>query len=306
MAGEPLPDLFHEEDDPPELIELRHERVHASVNPDGAYLDSLSVVGPDGQPVDLLFPHQGVVVDGEPKERGTHICLPVFGPHEGLMQHGFGRDLTWKVHNPSHRPSHQQTTLRLHVTGEETELGARRYAGLVAQLQYEIQDSPDMGPRVIMNLRVANNSEEPFVIAPGFHPYFALPEGTTAEEVEFYNFPDPLGATTKVRYDDETLLAAPTMSNRDGHIVAQLPEDHGGIHFYNTNLPHYVIWTDNADRYLCIEPTSDGALRGIIEDEYYLHPKTSRSYQADISWDGYKKQVPNLAVDPLYRPLPNT
>lgn len=205
------------------IVSLAHSGWQATINTDGAWLETLSY---NDQP--MLFPKQSFTLpDGSTKVRGScHVCLPNFGPGgaSGLAQHGFGRELAWYIVDQST----EMVELTLAITS-----GA--YSGLIARLQYVLSVN---GLQVILS--VQNSAPEPLALSPGLHPYF-------------------LHAGSEIKIDDNIY---PTNELHEAVFLDYEPStiatDTYKFTVHADGLPQWVLWTDGLADYVCLEPSYAG------------------------------------------------
>lgn len=234
------------------MIQLAHAKAAASINEQGAWVETLAA---DGQA--LLFQKSDLITKaGETKTRGgMHVCLPNFGPggESGLPQHGFGRTSTWSL---------LQHTASSVVFGLEVTSGG--FTGLSATLQYQLADSS-----LEATLTLTNRGVAPLRVAPGFHPYFALEPSETAVTVNGEVF--KLNEITGTEYRDADSAELLTAKRR--------------ITLTTENLSTWAIWTDQLGSYVCVEPTFGGnRFLGPERPDEQLAPGETKKYSVHISW----------------------
>lgn len=234
-------------------IELQSKQTIARIVPEGAWLTELS----DKQG-DILYPKQRLLTtDGNLKARGgCHVCLPNFGPggDSDLPQHGFGRTETWEVAEQT------ENSVKLVLRG-----GAKSYESLVSNLVYELSSGA-----LDITLQLENIGDNPLRVAPGFHPYFALPATTERIEIsrEEYKLSE-IGGTLFRDGQSQTLIAGRRR-----------------VKISSENLSKWAIWTDQLDDYVCIEPTAYGNAflnKKPISGEL-LQSQDKHVYSCQISW----------------------
>lgn len=244
-------------------IELRGEDgTSAIVNPEGAFVESLQAPGGS----DLLFPRQSV----NGKDRGgIPVCAPVFGPGSrvGLAQHGFARNLTWETLEQG--PNGITLTL---VNPHLQDPTLEAYAD--SEMQLDLVVGPN---ELTMNLSIVNNGDEPFVASPGFHPYFPVEHDYRAEEVK----------VNGVSYSTQALLETRTLNpSPNNETEVKLPE--GKVTLSSDSLEVPVVWSANPDQYICVEPTTAGAVtsEGSQADlnDYMCNPGEEKRYSMTIKW----------------------
>lgn len=265
-------------------IRLRNGDMEAVISPQGGVINGLWLNAPYGRD-ELLYPRGEVQTPDGPKTRGgSHVCLPVFGPSEGLDQHGFGRDLAWEVLTQGE----SDTSLVLSVKGDEPVKGSELYAGLFAQLHYALRDkgtdknlsNGPSGPRLEMTLIVENQGEEPMVVSPGFHPYFAAPEGWRVEDIaddtHISTF-EEMGSFPKV-YSEAELTASCPVNSVGGQVWMEL--GNRAIEIKSDNLPSYVVWSGLEAPYICLEPIAAGG----NDAGQLLVPNETRTFRSSVIW----------------------
>lgn len=204
------------------IINIKSDELQLEVDTLGAYQNKFTKNGEN-----LYYPKSNLEKEGKNKLRGgSHVCLPHFGVSEKVNQpnHGFARETEWdiveKVEN--------KITL---VLNEDVE----GYENMKAYLTYELE-----GNRFTTILKVENNGEKPFTISPAFHPYF---EFTSQEEVLIDGKP--------VEFNEEL-----DNSLFEGNIK-KLETGRFNISFEEERMPKYVVWSDQIDNYICVEPTNN-------------------------------------------------
>lgn len=226
------------------MKEERHAyNAELRVNPEGGYIERYVVRGRD-----ILFYD---VIDG--KKRGTHVCLPNFGPDESgqLAQHGFGRTATWQAEQ-----SDDESVLLSYRHGKDD-----AWQGLFASLEYRLLEG---GLRTTLDCR--NESDTAQRLAPGLHPYFCVTEKDTPLNIEGESFDISLLGETQYRdFGNRSVKAA---------IGAQL------LTLQSNNLPLYALWSAHADKYVCIEPTFGGnRFLALASNDEWLAPGEKRSFE---------------------------
>lgn len=234
------------------MISLIHGVTNATVNPEGAWVESLTANGEA-----VLFPKSELTNEaGESKARGgMHVCLPNFGPggDSGLAQHGFGRTSLWQIA--------QQDASSASL---ELKAPSAQYNGLEATLTYQLGDNS-----LSADLSLTNAGGKPLRVAPGFHPYFALNESETVVNIN--------GKARELStLADAEFIGAETI---------ELATAERTIHLSQTNLTTWAIWTDKLGNYVCVEPTFGGYrfLEAEQSDENLL-PDQTRTYSVRIRW----------------------
>ena len=260
------------ETEPNKNIVLEAEGLRASINPIGAYVESL--VSADGS--DLLHPRHH---NTNGKSRGgMHVCAPNFGSgyKVGLPQHGFGRDLEWETVSVSEDKTDVQ--LRLMNPAEQVpDLANSPFKNCIMMMNIGLAHE---GKKEMLEvvLVVDNGGDVPFTLTPGFHPYFPIDSRkpkikvtkTARDEYELSDLADARGLT-------EPLNGSILFGNGSHNI---------SIKTINLGVP--VIWTDSPDEYVCVEPTRAGAVTAdgsqIDHEKFLLPPRKMDAYDMRIEW----------------------
>lgn len=230
-------------------IIARNERAELVVDTEGGVIESYRL-----DTRDIFYPRQEI----EGKMRGgCHVCAPNFGPggNTDQPQHGYARTVEWEIISPELANSGEVVLAHQMITGE--------FAGLHLRLAYVLMDN-----KLQMSLTASNQSDRPLKIAPGFHPYFALPEdreGVVSFNSETYRTRD---------LEEAVFIASPNASN---FVTIDDTQQFSLV----SPLSVYALWTAHPDRYVCVEPTLAGyGFENGGED--VLEPAEVRRYTALI------------------------
>ena len=208
----------------------------AVVSPNGAYIRDVTQLGEH-----ILLPDAQYSTGTEPKRRGgTVLLFPWAGPRNGNLQHGYGRNRDWRPTEVA--AAHARMTLNLDPEG---------YLG---EAIYDVSLLPDL-PTVRQTLTVINAGHEPMPLAPGFHPYFALPvTKRTALKTNIPNF----NPTT---HDWSKPLVLPGQRE----ILLEMPR---GIIIMTTSdtLQKLVLWAQPGLDAICVEPWA--AVPGALDTDH--------------------------------------
>jgi D-hexose-6-phosphate mutarotase len=233
-------------------IELKYGSIKAIIDPQGAYLLSLS-----DNTGDILFPKKELkALDGAVKQRGgCHVCLPNFGPGgtSGQPQHGFGRMAEWGVGDRTD----DSILLVLHE-------GTGEYRDMESIVTYQLSEDT-----LTMTLEVVNNGQSALRVAPAFHPYFATGDGLVRLDSE------------EQRLDN---LAEAVFFEGKKH---ELKLPNRTLALVSESLPVWVKWTDQLGEYVCIEPSQNGFsfLKDIPDEAELLEVGTSKVYSMCLTWN---------------------
>ena len=218
------------------------------VSPEGAYLTRLE----DDTGLPILAP-QALLGEAQKRRGGCHVCLPYFGPDAlGRPQHGFGRDLEWRIEE-----NEGSTTAYF-----ETEVPG--WEGFRAQIDYTAGERD-----FTMKLRVFNGGTEPQRVSPGFHPYFALSSNTA----EFDGAPLNANEFGEAQFVEGSTHTFKT----DTHTLT----------LHSDELTTWALWSDRVGDYFCVEPTFRGPSHAAGTeplDGELIAPGEERLYTFTISW----------------------
>ncbi|WP_103981117.1 aldose epimerase family protein [Helcococcus massiliensis] len=199
---------------------IKHNDLQVKIDTLGAYIIEFNKAGEQ-----IFYPKKEIKVGNSSKLRGgNHVCLPHFGVSEKINQsnHGFARSLEWDILEESDH--------KLILT---LQAPVKDYEEMEVSLEYSLEDNT-----FTSKLEVENLGEEPFTISPAFHPYFAYKDVNSLKVNG-----EKLEITDQVR---ESLFKGQ---------VKEIEIDGKKIILENKNINKYVIWTDELDKYICIEPT---------------------------------------------------
>ncbi|APB34889.1 Aldose 1-epimerase [Gloeomargarita lithophora Alchichica-D10] len=202
------------------------------------------------------FTHPDLTVRG-----GIPILFPICGnlpgdtyTHNGqaysLKQHGFARNLPWRMVNQA---TDGCAALTVELTSDETTYAMYPFAFQV-QFTYELA-----GHTLTIHQKVTNHSPAPMPFSLGFHPYFSIP--ATAKDQLNINLP---GATL---WDHQTRTSQPFTGfdfNQPEIDIAFRPLDgqaatvtRGNLTLkleYDTPFTTLVFWTVQGKDFYCLEP----------------------------------------------------
>lgn len=263
------------------MAEITHDGIVLEVDQHGAYVRKLEY---KGKP--LFFPYTQFK-DGKVRG-GMHVCLPNFGPapDQDLNQHGFGREAQWQLTTARGEPDTVRCRLGV-STGHR--VIPKRYDGLYVRLVYSVAlESKTNTVTLSADLTVLNRGKENMNIAPGFHPYFAIPMIDTPHDISVITEP----ADNVYRFNKDVWAASPIVDlSLNKHAILDVPNAPQVV-IGHTNLPQYVCWSDGRmdehkkHGYVCVEPTAHGFafadptnVRGDL-----LTPGAGKVYNATFSW----------------------
>lgn len=194
--------------------------------PDGMYTTGNGEKRRGGMPI--LFPQSGAV---DPN-----------GEYPLLKQHGFGRDLPWKVE----KVDGSEARLVLESNDETNRLFPYDF-----QATYIASLSEDK-PKLHIQLDVQNNGDHILPLAPGFHPYFSVSNENKSKIKTNINGFDPKTFAWEKSQLFET----------DGVVVIEIPDMGTMVMQTSKTLPYVKIWSEDGMNYFCVEPVAapNGAL----------------------------------------------
>lgn len=236
------------------IHELTSNGTTAKIDGYGAFVNEL--VDEESQ---IFFPKGNYTNEsGQAKVRGgCHPCFPNFGPADvkyDLPQHGLAREVNWDEH---------------FVGDDEIHLH-KEIDGVATHIFYKIEEKSFSA-----DLVVENRSSEAKPIAPGFHPYFDM--GSLCEFT--IN-----GQTYDLDKDAEELADTIYI---DSVMTLQIGDKI--INFENEHLDRFAIWSGgemdkNGDRYICIEPTAEGASFENGNNPSLIQPGHGKAFRFGITW----------------------
>lgn len=176
----------------------------------------------------IFFPFKEIEINGARKLRGgMHVCAPNFGPDEilnELPQHGYGRDEEWEVVEEG------EDYIKLSLKGQGS------YENVTFNLTYVLKDD-----RLITEFIATNEGEAQKLINPAFHPYFYTKDAN-------------------IDIDDFTIVREelPTPMTDDKESESFRTSEFSIKILGHQGVGTYILWTDFADDYLCVEPSYNG------------------------------------------------
>lgn len=240
------------------------------LDPQGGYVASYRREGAGQKRADLLFPRQ-ILADGKVRG-GVPVCAPVFGPGGmvGLPQHGFARDVLWRV---DVRTANEVKLSLVNPAHQVKDLPGA-YNGCEMVLTVRIGAPDDSIHELYMKLEIMNAGSDSFVVKPGFHPYFPVAAG---EDAAAY-------AVNERMFAAEELLATQSFEASENPVAVEGAELCAAM--TQNGLPTYMVWSANPDKYICVEPTAGGYLCGEDMTTRLLQPGDRRSYDMTVRWAG--------------------
>ncbi|MEN9280912.1 MAG: hypothetical protein Q6I77_08875 [Gloeomargarita sp. DG_1_4_bins_134] len=192
---------------------------------------------------------------------GIPILFPICGnlpgdgyTHNGktytLKQHGFARNLPWRVVDQS---TDNGAFLTVELTSNEITQALYPFAFQV-QLTYDLR-----GNRLTIHQKVRNHSSEPMPFALGFHPYFSVPDQAKAQlhiQIPSTILWDHQNRTSQVftGFDFQQPEIDLAFRPLDSQTATVTQEDGMLTLEYDTCFTTLVFWTVAGKDFYCLEP----------------------------------------------------
>ena len=225
-----------------EEITIRHGNVFVKIAPTrGAIVTSLIVAGRE-----LLYLDRETFDDPSKSVRGG---IPVLFPFAGrlndglfiaantrMSQHGFGRNLPWKVVD-----ERQELVRLLLLSGKET----------LSQYPYKFvaEQTVMILPRGLqLDLLICNMDTKPLPVSPGWHPYFSCP----ADQKEKITTTAPgvnVGQFSSAKEFDFGIIAP-----QNGRADFGVPGLGRIALSFNPRMRHLQFWSQVGKNFVCLEP----------------------------------------------------
>lgn len=216
---------------------------------------------------EMIYTSPSAVYDGAKAIRGgIPICFPQFGKKGPLRQHGFARNMPWKL-DTSFKSESEHPSLRFQL--ESTPATMSSEWPYCFRVDYTVTLASD-GNKLTIDMTVANNDDRQFSFTTALHSYFTCnPENTS--------LPDFDG----IKYIDSIDSSADGPKSQQGDITFQKEVDRiyisspskltipsAGLTIVKTNFPEAVVWNPYVDKssamsdlpddgwkqFICIEP----------------------------------------------------
>lgn len=251
-----------------EDIELRHADTQAFVSLDGGYVTSFNIGGKE-----IVYPNGILEINNQEKNRGGIFPLfPWMDELEGtdLPRHGFARDLRWgEVPDPEGEELiSDKALLKLEANDETKKIFPYDFE---TNLEVSLKENS-----LSYKLNVLNKDTKDMPIAPGFHPYFQVPEGELA------------GIETNINgFDSKNYKLGETLIFPLKNLKVSIPEI-GNLEikygaYFERKQSRLAVWTDNKN-YICFEPWATEIGGFLKEDQQFLvHPKESADFTMSIT-----------------------
>lgn len=229
-------------------LHLNIAEINCIINTNGGYVERLA----DNNKEIIYEEYKYISKEGKEKSRGgIFACVPNFGVDEITHEnkHGYGREKDWGVIKKT------SDSVVMELDGE------REYEKLKSYLSYRVLKNS-----LEADLILENNGEEILNVAPAFHPYFKT-YGQILIEDKIYS---------------EKELASTVFINQ-----SKMNFTNGDKEFSieTNNINTFALWTDNLDKYFCVEPTFNGtSFSDKINKPYKLKPGEKFEINMVISW----------------------
>ncbi len=228
-------------------VKLSTERSTAEVYLHGGHVTGFQLSGQDP----ILWMSNLAIYDGKKALRGgIPVIFPWFGPHPSdasQAQHGFARNLLWKVNNASSTETTSTLQLSLTSTAETLALWPHEFG-----LTLNVHLKPES---LQVELTVSNKGNEPFEIATALHTYFAVSDisGVSIDGFDGATFIDQLdggarqvqaGRITFAREVDRIYLQTGNAEIRDSQANRTIQVESTG----SNSTVIWNPWIDKAQR----------------------------------------------------------
>lgn len=241
---------------------------------------------------DIIYTSPDAIYDGKKAIRGgVPICFPQFGKKGDLRQHGFARNMPWKVDKSFESPSNGSAVRFILENTEETLSSSWPFQFYLAYTVFLSED----GNSLVIDVDVTNKDGRSFPFTMALHSYFACdPEKTSLPDFENVDYMDSVhensegpgkqkGPTTFGKEVDRVYMNTPD--------VWTIPS--ANLVLRKTNLPDAVVWNPYVDKsagmsdlpddgwkhFVCVEP-------GRIVEPVVVEPKEVWSCKVELFSDG--------------------
>ncbi len=230
--------------------ELSLGETRGVINPVGAYLEELRF---GDVPLLESYYHN----DAGRSRGGLFVAWPFFGPGEAFAdyeitdQHGLTRKEIWHRADAGDNNAYARF---VHNISDQDKYG--KFVGLFGSISYTLGENASGSPVLTCSILTINNSNISLPAAPGPHPYFPRVESNGVFELHATN---NMGQSGRHEFIAANLGQAQLI---DGDTSAV--QFHSGsmlVTMTNNELPKNVVWSDDPDRIICVEPTHAGMIR---------------------------------------------
>lgn len=216
---------------------------------------------------EMIYTSPIAVYDGTKAIRGgVPICFPQFGKKGPLRQHGFARNMPWKL-DTSFKPESEHPALRFQLEATSETLSSEwpfRF-----RVEYTITLASN-GNELTIDMTVVNTDDRQFSFTTALHSYFTCdPENTTLpglHDVKYIDSIDPSADGPKCQQGDISFGMEVDRIYMDSPSRLTIPS--AGLAIAKSNFPEAVIWNpyvekskamsdlpdDGWKKFICIEP----------------------------------------------------
>jgi galactose mutarotase-like enzyme len=193
----------------------------------------------DGE--DIFYPY--TELPGGKTRGGCFVCAPVFGSSSFFeKKHGFVRD------TEAHDAVQDENSISLVFVGA---IGG----SYVWPLTYRVH-AHVIGNIFFMSVRIERSSaadsfSEDIPVLPAFHPYFSAKNCKERVTVGSSVHTDFSRESKVFSFGDQNAKIAKIAEHRGGIIVMRV-----GLVAPTSVFPACVLWSDNPDKYFCVEPVA--------------------------------------------------
>lgn len=234
---------------------------------------------------EMIYTSPIAVYDGANAIRGgVPICFPQFGKKGPLRQHGFARNMPWKL-DTSFKSESEHPSLRFQLESTQETMGSDwpfRF-----RVDYTVTLSSD-GNKLTIDMDVTNTDDRQFLFTTALHSYFTCdPENTVLPDLngtQYIDSIDPSADGLKLQQGDITFGEEVDRIYIDSPSELTIPSV--GLTIGKTNFPEAVVWNPYVDKsramsdlpddgwkqFICIEPAC-------IEEPALVNPSQTWSCQ---------------------------
>ncbi len=221
-------------------FQLKTDSSVLGISEQGGYVTEWKIKNSQGVWMDILY------VGTELKRTGIPILFPYYGPSEsGMGQHGFARDIKWHLINTA------EEGVLLEITQQDISPEIAKYYpyNFKTQIQIQMQDHG-----FSYTLSVQNTGSKSLPIAPGLHPYWAIPH-EQKKQVVAEHYPEiPLSDTD---WDSHPLDTEFTFKNP---VTVTFPTHQIVIEDTSEMVTKLVVWSQPLSApdhdFICFEPVT--------------------------------------------------
>lgn len=174
------------------------------------------------------------------------------GHHGAMKQHGFARNLAWRVAD-----THTADAASVTLTLQDDDLTRAMFPwSFKAAYTYALA-----GDSLRISQRFTNTGDKPMPFGAGFHPYFLVPQADKAQATIDTAASRVFDNVTKaeIPFDGFDLTAQEVdyhlLDHGSAHSVLTRPHHDRHIHLdCSPEFTHWVVWTKRDRDFVCLEP----------------------------------------------------